>query len=83
MQFSIVNFLAETLNNGSLSLSPPHAISQRESLQIMQPASAPGSPPSSPCISPVAPAGTLDPNWQASKPTVSIHFESQEKKEQI
>ncbi|KAJ8934483.1 hypothetical protein NQ314_013358 [Rhamnusium bicolor] len=61
---------AETLNNGSLSLSPPHVVSQRESLQVMQPASAPGSPPSSPCVSPIGPPGTLDPNWQASKPTV-------------
>ncbi|XP_064211868.1 BTB/POZ domain-containing protein 3 isoform X3 [Tribolium castaneum] len=61
---------AETLNNGALSLSPPHIISQRENLQVMQPASAPGSPPSSPCVSPTGPPGTLDPNWQASKPTV-------------
>jgi BTB/POZ domain-containing protein 3/6 len=61
---------AETLNNGALSLSPPHIISQRENLQVMQPASAPGSPPSSPCVSPIGPPGTLDPNWQASKPTV-------------
>lgn len=37
----------------------------------MQPASAPGSPPSSPCISPIGTSGsTLDPNWQATKPTV-------------
>lgn len=37
----------------------------------MQPASAPGSPPSSPCISPIGTCGsTLDPNWQATKPTV-------------
>lgn len=64
-------FSAETLNNGSLSLSPPHIISQRENLQVMQPASAPGSPPSSPCLSPIGPIGTLDPNWQATKPTVS------------
>ncbi|KAI4468938.1 BTB And C-terminal Kelch [Popillia japonica] len=61
---------AETLNNGSLSLSPPHIISQRESLQVMQPASAPGSPPSSPCVSPINSSSTLDPNWQATKPTV-------------
>lgn len=60
----------ENLNNGSLSLSPPHSISQRENLQVMQPASAPGSPPSSPCVSPIAPSSTLDPNWQATKPTV-------------
>lgn len=36
----------------------------------MQPASAPGSPPLSPCVSPVGTSGTLDPNWQATKPTV-------------
>lgn len=37
----------------------------------MQPASAPGTPPSSPCISPIGTSGsTLDPNWQATKPTV-------------
>ncbi|XP_031349878.1 BTB/POZ domain-containing protein 6 isoform X2 [Photinus pyralis] len=60
----------ETLNNGALSLSPPHVISQRESVQIMQPASAPGSPPSSPCASPLGPTGTEDPNWQATKTTV-------------
>lgn len=36
----------------------------------MQPASAPGSPPSSPCVSPVNSSSTLDPNWQATKPTV-------------
>lgn len=77
---------AETLTNGSLSLSPPHLVSQRESLQqVMQPASAPGSPPpSSPSCCATSPVGggalpssggppgggTLDPNWQASKPTV-------------
>ncbi|CAH0550099.1 unnamed protein product [Brassicogethes aeneus] len=62
---------AETLNNGSLSLSPPpHIVSQRENLQVMQPASAPGSPPSSPCVTPSGPNATLDPNWQAGKSTV-------------
>ncbi|XP_017778270.1 PREDICTED: BTB/POZ domain-containing protein 6 isoform X2 [Nicrophorus vespilloides] len=61
----------QTLNNGPLSLSPPHLVSQRENLQVMQPVSAPGSPPSSPCVSPIGgPPGTLDPNWQATKPTV-------------
>lgn len=62
----------ETINNGVqvLSLSPPHVISQRENSQVMQPISAPGSPPSSPCITPLSPIGTLDPNWQASKSTV-------------
>lgn len=58
------------MNNGVLLLSPPHTVSQKETLQILQPASAPGSPPSSPCISPVGPLNTLDPNWQATKPTV-------------
>lgn len=61
---------AETLNNGALSLSPPHSVSQKENIQVMQPASAPGSPPSSPCTSPLGPPNTLDPNWQATKPTV-------------
>ncbi|KAG5895181.1 hypothetical protein JTB14_007347 [Gonioctena quinquepunctata] len=63
---------AETLTNGPISLSPPHhIISQRENLQVMQPASAPGSPPSSPCVgSPLTPPNTLDQNWQATKPTV-------------
>ncbi|CAG9765685.1 unnamed protein product [Ceutorhynchus assimilis] len=76
---------AETLNNGSLSLSPPasnqqaghshpHSISQKDTgglLQVMQPASNPGSPPPSPpLVSPVGHCGTLDPNWQALKPTV-------------
>ncbi|XP_022907398.1 BTB/POZ domain-containing protein 6-B isoform X2 [Onthophagus taurus] len=60
----------ETLNIGSLSLSPPHIIFQRENTQVMQPASAPGSPPTSPCVSPIGSTGTLDPNWQATKPTV-------------
>lgn len=37
----------------------------------MQPASNPGSPPPSPpLISPVGQSTTLDPNWQATKPTV-------------
>ncbi|XP_074036981.1 BTB/POZ domain containing protein 3 lute isoform X2 [Leptinotarsa decemlineata] len=65
-------FRQETLTNGPLSLSPPHhAVSQRENLQVMQPASAPGSPPATPCASsPLSPPGTLDSNWQASKPTV-------------
>jgi len=67
---------AESIN-GSVGLSPPHHISQRELQQVMQPASAPGSPPpqtQSPCVSPISspvgPQSTLDPNWQASKPTV-------------
>ncbi|XP_060524666.1 BTB/POZ domain-containing protein 3 isoform X1 [Cylas formicarius] len=65
------NLNAETFNNGALSLSPPpHVVSQKENLQIMQPASNPGTPPLSPCVSPVAPIGTLDPNWQATKHTV-------------
>ncbi|KAJ9587144.1 hypothetical protein L9F63_019332, partial [Diploptera punctata] len=67
---------AEAPNNGGLSLSPPHSVSQRESMQITQPASAPTSPLASPnlnstsfnltCLS----QSTVDPNWQASKPTV-------------
>ncbi|XP_044730523.1 BTB/POZ domain-containing protein 6 isoform X2 [Chrysoperla carnea] len=62
---------AETLNIGGLSLSPPNSISQRENLQITQPASAPGSPPPlSPCSTILSPLCTLDPNWQATKPTV-------------
>ncbi|XP_076267442.1 BTB/POZ domain containing protein 3 lute isoform X2 [Rhynchophorus ferrugineus] len=77
----------ETLTNGSLSLSPPpisnqqtnhlhplHTMAQKDTgglLQIMQPASNPGSPPPSPpLISPVGQGSTLDPNWQATKPTV-------------
>lgn len=67
----------ETINNGGLSLSPPHGISQREAMQITQPASAPTSPLASPnfisttnfnltCNS----LSTLDPNWQATKSTV-------------
>lgn len=61
---------AETINNGVLSLSPPHLVSQREMLQVMQPASAPGSPPLSPCATPLGPSGTEDPNWQATKGSV-------------
>ncbi|KAL3286055.1 hypothetical protein HHI36_000568 [Cryptolaemus montrouzieri] len=61
---------AETLYNGPLSLCPPQVVSQRESMQVMQPASVPGSPFSSPCVSPISSLGTLDPNWQATKPTV-------------
>lgn len=71
----------ETINNGGgLSTSPPHSVSQRENMQITQPASAPSSPLASPnlinttstsfnltnCSSQI----TLDPNWQASKSTV-------------
>ncbi|XP_075222873.1 BTB/POZ domain containing protein 3 lute isoform X1 [Lycorma delicatula] len=70
----------ETINNGGgLSTSPPHSVSQRESMQITQPASAPSSPLASPnlinstttsfnltCSSQI----TLDPNWQATKSTV-------------
>ncbi|XP_018319762.1 BTB/POZ domain-containing protein 6 isoform X3 [Agrilus planipennis] len=61
---------AESLNNGALSVSPPHVISQREGLQVMQPSSTPGTPPSTPCVSPTAPTGTQDPNWQATKATI-------------
>ncbi|XP_066142851.1 BTB/POZ domain-containing protein 6-B-like isoform X1 [Euwallacea fornicatus] len=78
---------AETLTNGSLSLSPPasapilqpghshqQALAQKDTgglLQVMQPASNPGSPPPSPPLaSPIGLGGTLDPNWQALKPTV-------------
>lgn len=68
--YFFVEITVEMLNNGSLSLSPTHVVSQRENQQVMQPASAPGSPPSSPCCSPLGSPGTLDPNWQASKPTV-------------
>lgn len=66
---------AENLNNGSASLSPPHGVSQRETTQITQPASATSSPLASPgltntnfnlCPGP----STLDPNWQATKPSV-------------
>ncbi|XP_046402328.1 BTB/POZ domain-containing protein 6 isoform X3 [Ischnura elegans] len=66
----------ESLNNGGLSLSPPPTISQRESMQITQPASAPTSPLASPnsvttSFNLSSPGqSTLDINWQASKPTV-------------
>jgi len=67
----------ETLNSGGLSISPPNHISQREMMQITQPASAPTSPLASPnfvsttnfnltCSS----LTTLDSNWQATKSTV-------------
>ncbi|XP_014248606.1 BTB/POZ domain-containing protein 6 isoform X2 [Cimex lectularius] len=88
----------ETINNGGLS--PPTqngggggggGISQRESVQVTQPASAPTSPLASPnpatsnassstpsttfVLPPIADdaeaeLSTLDPNWQAAKPTV-------------
>ncbi|XP_014289121.1 BTB/POZ domain-containing protein 6-B isoform X1 [Halyomorpha halys] len=69
----------ESLNSG-LSSPPQEGISQREAM-ITQPASAPVSPLASPnpAVSSTTtftltstPAGisTLDPNWQASKPTV-------------
>jgi BTB/POZ domain-containing protein 3/6 len=67
---------AETPNNGGLSLSPPHSISQREAMQITQPASAPTSPLASPNLTSTSfnltcpGQSTIDPNWQASKPTV-------------
>jgi len=67
---------AETPNNGGLSLSPPHSISQRETMQITQPASAPTSPLASPNLTTTSftltcpGQSTVDPNWQASKPTV-------------
>jgi BTB/POZ domain-containing protein 3/6 len=67
---------AETPNNGGLSLSPPHSISQRETMQITQPASAPTSPLASPNLTSTSfnltcpGQSTVDPNWQASKPTV-------------
>nr|CAD7454715.1 unnamed protein product [Timema tahoe] len=67
---------AETLNN--VGLSPPNSISQRETMQITQPASAPTSPLASPSnlnggtFSIASSPGqcTVDPNWQATKPTV-------------
>jgi BTB/POZ domain-containing protein 3/6 len=70
------SFTAETPNNGGLSLSPPHSISQRETMQITQPASAPTSPLASPNLTSTSFSltcsgqSTVDPNWQASKPTV-------------
>ena len=70
--------LAESLNNGGASLSPPHGILQRETTQITQPASATSSPLSSPGMTNTNNFNvnnsnqltTLDPNWQASKPSV-------------
>ena len=73
----------ETLNNGSLLLSPPHnnpAI-QRENMQVTQPYSAPSSPLASPgaisstsfCLlsnNSTSAVDTGDPNWQATKPSV-------------
>ena len=71
---------AENINNdGGLSLSPPHTVSQRETgTQVSQCYSGPPSPcgstssTTSPTVSPAPPPGTLtiDPNWQATKPTV-------------
>lgn len=71
---------AENINNGSgLSMSPPHTVSQRETAtQVSQCYSGPPSPcgstsvTPSPTSSPAPPPGTatLDPNWQATKPTV-------------
>lgn len=68
---------AESLNNGGASLSPPHSISQRETTQITQPASATSSPLASPGLTNTnfnlcspSQQTTLDPNWQASKPSV-------------
>lgn len=76
----IIVFTAENINNGGgLSLSPPHTISQRETgTQVSQCYSGPPSPcgstssAPSPTVSPAPPPGTatLDPNWQATKPTV-------------
>lgn len=73
-------FSAENINNGGgLSLSPPHTVSQRETgTQVSQCYSGPPSPcgstsaASSTTASPTPPPGsaTLDPNWQATKPTV-------------
>lgn len=73
-------FTAENINNGGvLSLSPPHTVSQRETgTQVSQCYSGPPSPcgsksaTSSPTTSPAPPPGsaTVDPNWQATKPTV-------------
>ncbi|XP_013170979.1 PREDICTED: BTB/POZ domain-containing protein 6 isoform X3 [Papilio xuthus] len=71
---------AENINNGGgISLSPPHTVSQRETgTQVSQCYSGPPSPcgssssATSPTVSPAPPPGTatLDPNWQATKPTV-------------
>lgn len=73
-------FAAENINNvGGLSLSPPHTISQRETgTQVSQCYSGPPSPcgstsvTPSPTTSPASPPGsaTIDPNWQATKPTI-------------
>uniref|UniRef100_A0A1B6EA09 BTB domain-containing protein n=1 Tax=Clastoptera arizonana TaxID=38151 RepID=A0A1B6EA09_9HEMI len=70
-------FNVEIINNGGLSLSPPHNISQREPMQITQPASAPTSPLASPNFTSTtnfnltcSSLSTLDPNWQATKSTV-------------
>lgn len=63
----------ETLNNGGLSISPPNNISQREAMQITQPASAPTSPLASPTFTfnlTCSSLTTLDSNWQATKSTV-------------
>ncbi|XP_062531974.1 BTB/POZ domain containing protein isoform X5 [Bombyx mori] len=71
--------IAENINNGGgLSLSPPHTVSQRETgTQVSQCYSGPPSPcgsssaTTSPASSPAPPGtATLDPNWQATKPTV-------------
>ncbi|XP_049877932.1 BTB/POZ domain-containing protein 6-B isoform X1 [Pectinophora gossypiella] len=70
---------AENINNGGgLSLSPPHTISQRETgTQVSQCYSGPPSPSGSsasapsPTASPAPPgSATIDPNWQATKPTI-------------
>ncbi|XP_034233359.1 BTB/POZ domain-containing protein 6-B isoform X2 [Thrips palmi] len=100
---------AESCNNGGFSITPPNSVSQREAMQILQPASAPTSPLASPnltsttsttfslnvagCSSEMTTSnsngscsnttsnsssclllqhgqGTVDPNWQATKPSV-------------
>ncbi|CAG9853639.1 unnamed protein product [Phyllotreta striolata] len=61
---------AEVLNNGSLNLSPPHTVCQKETLPILQPVSAPESPSSSSCSSPTVSTSLLDSNWQATKHNV-------------
>lgn len=73
-------FTAENINNGGgISMSPPLTISQRETgTQVSQCYSGPPSPcgssssATSPTVSPAPLPGTatLDPNWQATKPTV-------------
>ncbi|XP_057663914.1 BTB/POZ domain-containing protein 6-B [Diorhabda carinulata] len=60
----------ESPSNGSLNLSPPHTIYQKESLTILQPISAPESPSSSSCGSPTVSISALDQNWQASKSNI-------------